>query len=293
MRNLTESIKQYHQLNEKKLALLDKLCADCRRQDGNLIPIYRHILSQRRSTACNILCHQRNQLIGFLSIFFFYQDACEIVLMIAPHYRRKGLAKRLMKRALPILKNSPIKTLIFPTPSQLNDAWLLQQGFYYQISEYEMQWAQQEPILFDPNRLSIREATETDIPLLCEIDNACFPLQSPYPSLRFQEIMSDPQYKILIAYQDELPIGKAHIAIRKDHHFFSDIAILPVYQGQGYGGQLLGYCIQTCLNSNALPIKLNVETKNQQALSLYSRQGFKMMNAYDYWAISAANLIQD
>lgn len=289
MRPPHESIKQYHQLNAKKLSLLNKLCADCRRHDGNLIPFYPHLLSQHRNTACNILCYQRDQLIGFLSIFFFYQDACEIVLMVAPHYRRKGLATRLLKRANPLLKNHPIKTIIFPSPSGLNDAWLLQHGFYYQISEYEMQRTHRDPISLEQERLTIRDATENDIPILCDIDNACFPLQSPYPSLRFQEILCDPQYKVFIAFKEGLPIGKAHIATRQHHNFFSDIAILPAYQGQGYGGFLMGYCINACLNSNSLPIKLNVETTNQQALTLYSRQGFNVTNAYDYWAISAAN----
>lgn len=284
-----ESIKQYHKLNAKKLSLLNKLCADCRRHDGNLIPFYPHLLSQHRSTACNILCYQREQLIGFLSIFFFYQDACEIVLMVSPHYRRRGLATRLLKRAFLLLKNHPVKTVIFPSPTQINDAWLHQHGFYYQISEYEMQCTHRDRISLEQERLEICDATENDIPILCDIDNACFPLQSPYPSLRFQEILCDPQYKVLIAFKDGLPIGKAHIATRQHQNFLSDIAILPTYQGQGYGGFLLGYCINACLNLNSLPIKLTVETTNQQALTLYSRQGFKVTNAYDYWAISAAN----
>jgi hypothetical protein len=61
-------IKQYHKLNAKQLGLLDQLSIDCSHQDGNLIPLYRHLLSQHRSTPCNILCYKKNQLIHFTNL---------------------------------------------------------------------------------------------------------------------------------------------------------------------------------------------------------------------------------
>lgn len=286
-----EYIKQYHKMNTKQLALLDQLCIDCSHRDGNLIPIYRHLLSQRRSTPCNILYYHGDQLIGFLSIFFFYLDACEIIVMVSPAHRKKGVATRMLKHADSILKSHPVKTLIFPSPSGLNDTWLTKKGFYYQISEFEMQRIEQDPISLGHCSLTIRDATVNDIPTLCDMDSACFPKQSPFPSLRFQELLQDPHYKVLIAIKEGIPIGKAHMAERQDKIIFTDIAVLPDYQGRGYGSYLLGYCINLCLASQHQTMSLNVETTNQQALALYFRQGFKVTNAYDYWATSEHYLI--
>ena len=274
-----------HQLNAQQLIDLDTLCASCKQLDGNIVAIYKHLLSQYRSIQGNLLYYQQEQLIGFLSLFFFYEDTCEIALMVAPESRRQRIALQMLKDVLPLIDHQQIKTLLFSTPPDLNDHWLPAQEFRYQNSEYQMQRQQREPIITPNKSLLIRPATTTDLPALCAIDKACFPLPHPAMAIRFQQLLHDPNYTLFIAEKEGVVIGKVHLYWQQDSARLTDIAILPHVQGCGFGSVMLAYCINYCLTANRSTINLDVETTNKDALNLYLRLGFTINNAYDFWTI--------
>ena len=271
------------QLNTQQLTDLDTLCANCKNTDGNSVAIYKHLLKQYRPVACNILNYQQQQLIGFLSTFFFYEDTCEIIVMVAPTFRRKGVATQMIKEILPLLRGQRIKMAMLSTPKGLNNKWLSSKGFDYQNSEYQMQWKLHEPIIIANKSLVIRPATDADIPILCAIDDACFPIQQPHIESHFQELLHDASYKLFIAEKKGEPIGKTHLSCQQGKVRLTDIAILPKAQGNGFGSEMVAHCINYCLAANLPDINLDVETSNQGALRLYNRLGFIVSNAYDFW----------
>lgn len=273
-----------HQLNAQQLTELTTLSTECKNVDRNIVPTYQHLLGQNRPNSSNILYYQQH-LIGFLSTFFFYDDACEIALMVAPAFRRQGVAINMLKEALPLVIAPHLKKLIFSTPHDLNNHWLSAHGFCYQHSEYQMRRDHSEPILNKTTSLVVRPATYDDIPILCLINDACFPTQPPDTPIRLHALLHDSLYQIFIAEQEGKPVGKAHICWQQDSARLTDIAVLPHVQKRGFGSILLGHCINYCLNAHQSNINLDVETQNQQALQLYTRLGFVVNNAYDYWTI--------
>lgn len=225
-----------HQVSTQQFVDLDDLCTTCKNADGNIVALYKHLLSKKRYLPCNISLYQQKQLMGFLSTFFFYEDACEVAVMVAPSSRRQGIATQLIREVLPLLHSQAIKTLIFSTPNGLNDPWLREQGFHYRNSEYQMQRDQIEPIVKIDQSLSFRPVVDTDLSTLYAIDGACF--QEPDLSTRFQTVLHDPNYSLFVAQKDGVPIGKAHIHWQKECTRLTDIAILPQFQGQGFGAIL-------------------------------------------------------
>ncbi|PUT42131.1 N-acetyltransferase [Legionella taurinensis] len=274
----------------QQLKDFDQLLDVCRQADGGLPAFYRHILTQKRDTESNVLYYEKDRLVAFLSVYFFYSNACEISLLVAPSHRRQGLSRLLLETILPLLTAKQMDFVIFSMPSNLNASWLANSGFSYQQTEYHMQRNGYKPILLNQPRLTVRKAEFNDVETLCAIDDACFKEgQMSVPS-RFITLLDDTDYSIFVALLDGKPVGKAHIRWQETHALFSDIAILPAYQRQGLGSELLAYCINHALTQGKDRQELDVETTNRGALDLYLRHGFSVLYEHDYWFIPIDSL---
>lgn len=272
-----------HQLNTQLLKAVETLAKKCKTADGNRIGIYEHLLCQNRPQSINLLAYDAQKLIGFLSVFFFYEHASEIVLMVAPKYRQKGIATQLLQKAQPTLDPYALQQLIFPAPHQLNAEWFRAHHYRYRNTEYEMQAILDNPLPKHNSPLTLRRATAADIPILSAIDQACFKIQHADMTKRFNSLLSQTNYVLYIAYKDGIPVGKVHMYLTPPKARLSDIAIIPRLQGQGLGHELLQHCLHNLQEQKYTHILLNVETDNQRALNLYTRVGFSLLNAQDYW----------
>ncbi|RUR20718.1 GNAT family N-acetyltransferase [Legionella sp. km535] len=283
-------ITNLNQLNQHQLKELEGLMAICKKSDGSIPNTYIHILSQVRTLPASSLYYEKEELIGFLSAYFFYEDAVEIALMVKPSERKRGIARQLIESIIPIIEYHEFQRLIFSSPSHLNDPWLLEKGFTYLHSEYYMEREELNPLLDTNKSLTFRKADMNDIPVLSAIDKACFPKHYVESVERFQHIIEGREYQIIIAIKNNKPIGKAHIRWQENGATLSDIAILPAYQGKGLGTSLITYCINQALIEGKPLLNLDVETHNLKALNLYSRLGFLIQNACDYWEINLKQL---
>lgn len=283
-------ITNTNQLNEHQLKELEELTTLCKQTDGSIPNVYTHILSQPRSLPASLLYYEDQQLVGFLSAYFFYDEAVEIALIVKPSARKKGVAKQLIKSILPLIEYHEYHKLIFSSPSHLNDQWLLEKGFKYLHSEYYMERDELNPLLSSNNSLTYRKASMQDIPILSAMDQVCFPKHHVDSFERFQHLIEGREYQIIIAIQDNKPIGKAHLRWQDNGATLSDIAILPAYQGHGLGTALITHCINLALIEGKPHLNLDVETHNLKALNLYSRLGFLIQNACDYWEITTKQL---
>lgn len=278
------------QLNEVQLQDLSQLTTLCQSADGGSPAIYHHLLSQKRDAESNVLYYQHENLLGFLSVYFFYQEACEVSLLAAPNHRRQGIACQLLQKIMPLLIAKNSKELIFSTSSSFGEEWLPKKGFVYQQSEYHMERNSFETLLITNQSLSLRKATMADLDILCTLDTACFPEHQTDMIERFTFLLNNNDYDILLAEHNNLIIGKAHINWQKEKTLLSDIAVLPEHQGKGFGGELISHCINHALSLGKINLALDVETRNQSALNLYLRHGFKTTHIYDYWSIPTKKL---
>lgn len=77
----------------------------------------------------------------------------------------------------------------------------------------------------------------------------------------------------VIVHRQE-PIGRLLINKQHDYWTLADMTILPVYQGRGYGSQLLQELLESA-NQAGANIGLHVATTNQRARYLYKKHGFQ------------------
>jgi ribosomal protein S18 acetylase RimI-like enzyme len=283
-------IKNTNQMNEQQLDELKQLAEQCKQQEGSTPNLYTYILSQQRAFPASFLYYKQQALVGFISAYFFYDDAVELSLLVHPLYRKQGIAKQLLQSILPLVQLHHYARLIFSAPTNLNHSVFLSYGYAYSHSEYYMERSDLTPILDSSRNLTFTKATIKDIDTLCALDDLCFPEQHGDLLKRFEHILDNRKYELFVAYLHNTPIGKAHIRWESKGATLSDIAITPQQQGKGYGTALIAHCINQALSEGKPAINLDVETHNKRALDLYTRLGFTVHNACDYWTINQGQL---
>lgn len=284
-------IHNTNQLNEQQLNDLLQLAKQCKVHDGTTPNLYTHILTQHRAFPASLFYYDQDKLLGFLSAFFFYDDAVEISLLIHPKHRKQGIAKQLLQTILPLVQFHHYDKLIFSTPSGVNNKWLLAHDYTYLHSEYYMEREELTPILeHSRSALTFRRATIDDMNDLCILDELCFPKKHGDPQDRFEHLLDNREYELILAFAHDMLVGKAHIRWQEEGATLSDIAITPLQQGQGLGTSLIAHCINHALSEGKPLLNLDVETHNKRALNLYTRLGFAVHNACDYWSIKTATL---
>src|SRR5690606_31146107 len=157
-------LSKTNQLNTDQLKDLEQLKTACKENDGSVPNLYTHLLSQKRTLPTILLHYDKQRLVGFLSVFFFYEDAVEISLLVHPDYRRKGIARKMLRNILLLVQEQGFSNLIFSNPAHLNNQWLLNLGFSYLHSEYYMERHDLKPLLDYKKNLTYRSATDQDIP---------------------------------------------------------------------------------------------------------------------------------
>lgn len=284
----------YHQLSPQQLKAVQNLRESCKAQDGNDLPLYEYILEKQRAFIGDFLVYQNEKLIGFLGVFFFYHDACEIVILVHPEMRRMGIAKNLIAISRELIESREVRDVIISSPADVFRAYFLQKNYLYLYREYRMQWLPTSiPLLEVPiPDLTFNLATETNLEDLAILDEQCFNTLKSDAINRYQEILTNKSYVIIVVQKNNQVIGKIHFHFRESSLQLSDLAILPSWQKKGIGKSLLLYGLRNVAYSNNLPVYLEVNIKNEHALELYIQTGFTIINACDYWRISVKQFLQ-
>lgn len=259
-------------------------------QHDHALPFfYPELLNKPRGFDSYYLYYNKQTLIGFLSFYLFYPHACEVALLVSPDERHQGIARGLLKKALPVMAKMGCYHLIFSKPAQAQDKGC-HPLFTQTGSEYTMVLENQMPLPAISNPvLTILPATDTDIPALCWINDACFDEKNDM-FYRFYHLLRDPQYQILVALYDQQIVGKSHFFFDKAAMILSDFAIHPDYQKQGFGKELLIGALNRMRQASSLPFSLNVASKNQSAFRLYQSNGFHITQTVHYWLILRVDL---
>lgn len=231
-----------------------------------------------RTEKRDFLCFNGEELVGFLAIYKFGNEV-EICGMVHPQYRKQGIFSRLLSEALPAIRDDEAILINTPSKSQSAHAWLKRNNCLYTFSEYQMKWNGQE---LEPNeKVCLRNASVEDTDFIMGVDRVCFDI---YEEERLDILKSFNNQKntIYIIENGKEAIGK--IAVRREDResWVVGFAILPEYQGNGYGKSAL---MQTVLSEAKMgnSIYLEVALNNKNARKLYEQSGFSEFETQDYF----------
>lgn len=118
----------------------------------------------------------------------------------------------------------------------------------------------------------IRRATVTDIPLIVQVENMCFPV--PWPDFLFKAHLNNPGF---VVYEEEDNIlGYAIVGDNRGKAHLQNIAVHPDFRRQGIGTKLLEWCLDLVRLYGYREMMLEVREKNTGSQAFYIRNGFSV-----------------
>ena len=284
-------------LTQVELSEIKLLTEICNRSDNLHMRLSFTMLHERSGKENNdFLYYEQHMLVGYLALDEWGADEKEVVAMVHPDFRRKGIFSALLAAAREECQQRAIPSLLLicEQSSVAGQACAKVIGARQSFSEHEMVLKNfQERSTFD-ERLSIREAGREDIDAIAAVLSASFndpePLVTANLLKRFSQV-PPPHIYLATFGAGELSCNEPVGTLRLDE--FDGVigiygfGVIPDYRGRGYGRQMLEEMIRTIRATSQKPIILDVETDNAPAIGLYKSCGFHIKTTYDYYNITA------
>ena len=283
-------------LTQAEQSEIKQLTEICNRSENLHMRLSFTMLLERTGKEHNdFLYYQQGQLVGYLELDEWGSDEKEVVAMVHPDFRRKGIFSALLATAREECQQRAIPSLLLicEQSSPSGQACAKAIGAKLSFSEHEMLLTNfQERTTFD-ERLSIHEAGRDDIDAIATVLSASFNDPGPLVTANLLKRFSQqPPPRIYLATfgEGELSCNEPVGTLRLDE--FDDVVgiygfgVIPDYRRRGYGIQMLEETIRTIRATSQKTIILDVETDNAPAIALYKSCGFHIKTTYDYYSVT-------
>ncbi len=125
----------------------------------------------------------------------------------------------------------------------------------------------------------IRKMKKSDLPQVCQIEDACFPYGG-WNKAQFEYELNENPYACLWVMVDDnnRVIGYYDLWIIFERAEIATIAIDKAYQHQGLGSKLMNHLENEAKKKECETIALEVRTSNEAALAMYQSHDFTIIN---------------
>ncbi|MEC5425471.1 GNAT family N-acetyltransferase [Virgibacillus sp. C22-A2] len=271
-------------LTNEQLHAIKKLQRECELEESIQIKLNWDMLRRRNDKEIHdFFYYADKELTGFLG-FYRFGDKIELCGMVKPAYRRKGIFSELFREALTTLSKSNYKTILLNAPSNSLSAagFINTQHCEFSMTEHQMKCSDIKRYPNENNDIIIRRAENHDLNIEVELDVSCFNFPKEEAKAYNKRIKNDETHEFYMIENKGQTLGKIRIARVDNELWIYGFAIFPEHQGKGIGRAALLKLVNQERVRN-LPIFLEVETKNTNALRLYESCGFKSYQSQDYY----------
>ncbi|KXY28040.1 GNAT family N-acetyltransferase [Bacillus sp. FSL K6-0067] len=248
-----------------------------------------NFLTARNKEEINdFLLYDDTQLVGVLSMYDFERPTkLELLGFVHPNYRKQHIGTTLLQTAMKEirLREADEALLIMNGESASGKAFAIHMKLPYLYSEYSMAFKANEAQKRTKNAIQLTLASSKSLLDLIEISSKAFEDSVENTATWLQKMMDSSSHQVYSALIDEKVIGTITVSKQEQSTILSGFAVHPFYQGKGYGKGILMSMVHTLITKGASTIELDVETKNNNALKLYTQCGFEMKTKYDYYNV--------
>lgn len=232
----------------------------------------------------DFLTYDSGQLVGFLGLYSF-GSKIEVCGMVHPDYRRIGIFSNLFQNSHSALEKARHILLNIPSNSKLGKLWLDSITCTYEESEYMMKW--KGKVLPDLDEsINLRPSRKEDIDMKMKMDVACFDFKAEDAKMYNDRLEKEGlQKEFFMIEAEDKTVGKIRIHHDKERSEIYGFAVLPEFQGKGYGRKALQEAVRMEAQRGQ-SVYLEVQTENEKALSLYTSTGFIKESQQDYYLYS-------
>ncbi len=231
--------------------------------------------------------YDEDKLVGYIGICQFGGTALELNGMVHPDYRRRGIFKSLYSLAKDewTKRKSEKVLLLSDSNSTFGIEFIKHTGAYYHHSEYEMFLRSNPDEKLLSHNVVLRKAENKDARAIAWQNSIYFNIEFKEEDIKMPE--DEEKYGTItyMAEVDNLVIGKVNLEMCDGTGGIFGLGVLPKYRKKGYGSEILAKSITLLKERGAKEIMLQVVTKNENALNLYRRCGFKETSIMDYYEI--------
>lgn len=237
---------------------------------------------------CILAYHtETDELVGFASaVDPLNTRDYEWSIMVHPDRRSKELGVRIYERLTEEFERRDFmsQTAMNASNSPHSAAFLKKLGYQYAYSERTMK-ALAKAVELDED-LHIKEYREDQDRETLEgiIENAFGDSKEEVEAL-IEFTQHAPNRQFFLAWGDDTALGAMTIVHEHDKIWVTALAVHSMARGQGIASNLLRFAQQYAFNQGLKSIYLDVETDNEQALSIYERVGFQTVNHTKYWKL--------
>ncbi|MEH7029528.1 GNAT family N-acetyltransferase [Bacillus wiedmannii] len=248
-----------------------------------------NFLTARTNEEINdFLFYDNTQLIGALSMYDFERPTkLELIGFVHPNYRKQHIGTTLLQTAMKEIRirKADEALLIMNGDSDSGKEFARHMKLPYLYSEYSMEFKAKEVQKSTKNTIQLTLASSGSLLDLIEISSKAFGDSAKNTATWLQKMMNSPSYQVYCALIDEKVIGTITVSEQEQSTTLSGFAVHPSYQGKGYGKDILSYMVHTLITKGISTIELDVETKNNHALKLYTQCGFEMKKKHNYYNV--------
>lgn len=232
-----------------------------------------------------LLCYRDGELVGLLSWYPSDGVTGNINAIVHPHFRRQGVFRRLLKRAILDMQPQGISQLSYRVPQGLSPGIHTAEslGAVHDRAEYSMQLVNEVLTVVEQPELTLSVAEAQDLDFMVTCSSQAFGDTEEWTRNYFMQT-NEPSRVTYIVWQELQPVGLVRVnAINTTTAFIHNFCILPAYQGRKLGRITLAILVELLTKQRYTDIRLSVVTENERALNLYRRVGFEVNSEYHYF----------
>lgn len=132
--------------------------------------------------------------------------------------------------------------------------------------------------------ISILKMSDNDILSTAEIEKLCF--EEPWSVNSLKSCLNNKIYHFYVAKLNFKVLGYAGMYVIFEQAYICNVAVLPVFRGNGIGKNLIKTLLDLCVLKKVESISLEVRQSNNIAIKLYDSLGFQIVgkrkNFYRY-----------
>ncbi|MES2462163.1 MAG: GNAT family N-acetyltransferase [Armatimonadota bacterium] len=288
----TINLLKTEHLSDEQSRQVEILISECRLADGLDLDLYLEPSSPLTADRTNqILAQENAELVGIVTLFD--GDGLEVQGMVHPRCRRKGIGTALLNAARDEAKKRGATHLLLvcDTASRSGAEFALSLGAGEAYSEYVLQFDPAAAAPPDPKpapleeQIHLRRVGDDEAETLVRLSAADHEEPEEAVRSRMMTWLAEPNQRLYTGVRsDGTAVGMLRVAAFDENLYINTFSVLSPLRGRGYGRQMLTEIVRL-LAPEGKPVRLEVETQNKNALSLYLSCGFVEIIAYRYYAL--------
>jgi len=213
----------------------------------------------------------------------------ELLALVHPDHRRKGIGRALLEAARAECRRRGLGRVLMVSEesSCAGPSFAQVTGGRYRFSEHLMEVEPATASLPSApleESMTLREADAGDSKRLSHLFSVCFDDPEERRLEQISTWLRDPEQRIYVGWLEGQAIAVLRAASNGATADLNTFGVHPAFRGRGLGRQMLESVLRGLLGEGET-VRIEVQTDNDKALSLYLSCGFRTITTYRYYEL--------